>query len=118
MDVTVARGGAGVIVGLQRDTDTATLQCEGYQRIISRTRINSVLFERRPIATKRPPQVLKIRQAVAMAQPINYALWQSGGRPYEQAASYPTASFTTRCNTPLIAPDVLACWRRRLGSLF
>lgn len=107
MDVTVARGGAGVIVGLQRDTDTATLQCEGYQRIISRTRMYSVLFERRPIATKTTATSVENPASGGYAAgPINYALWQSGGRPYEQAASYPTASFYYSLQHALIAPDV------------
>lgn len=107
VDANTARGGAGVVVGFEQDLDTATLKCEGYQRLISRTRVYSVLFERRPIATATTASSVEDPSSGSYAAgPINYALWQAGGRPYEQAGTYTSASFYYSLQQGLIAPDV------------
>jgi hypothetical protein len=36
---------------------------------------------------------------------INYLLWSAGGRPYEQAGSYPSATFYYSCDHAVLAPD-------------
>lgn len=41
------------------------------------------------------------------AGPVNWAFWMTGGRPYEQAATYPTADYYYSCEHALIAPDVV-----------
>lgn len=107
LDAVTARGGAGVVTGIDQDRDTATLKCEGYQRLISRTRVYSPIFIRRPVATKTTATSVENPASGGYAAgPINYALWQAGGRPSEQAGSYPSASFYYSLQQALIAPDV------------
>lgn len=40
------------------------------------------------------------------AGPINWGLWQTGGRPQLQAASYPGADYYYHCDHALCAPDI------------
>jgi hypothetical protein len=40
------------------------------------------------------------------AGPINWGLWQTGGRPLDQAATYPTADYYYDCEHALCAADV------------
>lgn len=107
MDAATARGAYGVIVDFDQDIDTLSYKLEGYQRLISRTRVYSDLFERRPIATRTTAgSIDDPTDPDYAAGPINYALWQAGGRPYEQAGSYTGASFYYSLEQGLIAPDV------------
>jgi hypothetical protein len=98
VDFTIAgneqRGFTGIITGRERAKNTMAFQCEGYKRTISRTRIHSPMFERRPAATKTTATSIENPAVSNYAGGlINYALWQSGGRPLEQIATYPTATF-------------------------
>lgn len=101
-----ARGLAGVITAFEQTTEDLTLRTEGYQRLIAKTKIYSPIFRRRPIATKTTASSVEDPAGVGYAAgPINYGLWQAGGRPYEQAGSYPAALFYYSCHQGLIAPD-------------
>lgn len=106
VDAATARNGAGVVVGFDQDMDTATLKAEGYQKLIAATRVYSALFLRRPAATKTSASSIEDpTDGSYAAGAINYALWQAGGRPYEQAGSYSSAAFYYSLQQALIAPD-------------
>lgn len=107
VDANTAKGAYGVIISFDQDPDTITFKVEGYQRLISRTRVYSTLFERRPIATKTTASSIENPVTGGYAAgPINYALWTAGGRPNEQSGTYPTASFYYSLQQGLIAPNV------------
>lgn len=78
----------------------------GLDELIADTPIYSPMFYRRNAATA--------TTAVSVEDPgsgsyvgglINYILWQAGGRPYEQAGSYPSAIFYYSCEPSLITPE-------------
>lgn len=88
------RGFTGIITSRERTLVNLRFNCEGYKRKVSRTRIYSPMFEGRPAAT--------VTSAFSIENPanasyvggiINYTLWQAGGRPKEQSATYPAAVF-------------------------
>lgn len=84
----------GIIAGRDRDQETLTFQCEGYQRLIARTRVYSVVRFRRPVATATTAaSVEDPTDGAYQAGLINEALWAAGGRPLEQNFTYPSALF-------------------------
>lgn len=71
-----------------------SLRAEGIAQHIAKTRAWSPVFERRPPATK--------TTAASIEDPangnyrggiLNWLMWQAGGRPFEQQATYPNALF-------------------------
>jgi hypothetical protein len=96
---------SGVITERSRDSSGGTWGCQGWSAVIASTDIRSPLITNRPIATK--------TESGGNDDPtdpgytggiVNYTLWKCGGRPYEQAGSYPNAVFYYSCDTALIAP--------------
>jgi hypothetical protein len=97
----------GVITRRTRDADGAvTWEVEGFNEPIARTAVYSPLFYRRPAST--------LTSATSIEDPtngayraglVNYILWAAGGRPSEQAASYPSALFYYRCDFAPITPE-------------
>jgi hypothetical protein len=105
---TTARNFAGVILDYDGDLDQVSFKCKGYAELIKkRTRsIFSLAYYRRPLFTK--------TTAISVEDPTsgsyraglgNYICWQAGGRPYEQAASYPTADFYYQFDQAILASD-------------
>ncbi len=96
---------SGVIVERSRDASGGTWGCQGWSAIIASTDIRSPLIMDRPVATLTEVGGNDDPTASGYAGGIvNYTLWQCGGRPYEQAGSYPNAVFYYSCDTALIAP--------------
>lgn len=84
----------GVIAGRDRDLTSLTFACEGFQRLIARTRVYSVARFRRPVATATTiASVEDPDDGAYQGGLINEALWRAGGRPFEQAGTYPAALF-------------------------
>lgn len=99
----------GVITGRERSLDDLTFTCEGFAALLRDTKAYSPAFHRRPIATKTTASSVEDPDDAAyQAGPINWLLWQAGGRPVEQDAN-PTyvseASFWYTCDHALLAPD-------------
>ncbi|HNP70619.1 MAG TPA: hypothetical protein PKK15_05910 [Kouleothrix sp.] len=103
---TTARTFTGVITKLHRTLDTCDLEAAGMKTLIAATKIYSPMVVRRPAATKTSASSVEDPTNPAYAGGlINYAMWQCGGRPAEQAGSYPAATFYYSCDHALIAPD-------------
>jgi hypothetical protein len=84
----------GIIAGRDRDQTSLTFACEGYQRLIARTRAYSVARYRRVVATATTVASVEDPDDVAyVGGLINEALWRAGGRPLEQDFTYTTALF-------------------------
>lgn len=97
----------GIIVKRERNTSdgTLTFQCVGFAELIRTTRAYSLVFNRVPIATKTTAGSIDDPAAGGYAAgPMNWLFWQAGGRPLEQAGSYPSASFYYSCDQALISP--------------
>jgi hypothetical protein len=73
----------------------------------ARTRdLYSQAFFRRPVATETTVSSTENPAAGGYAAGlINWLLWQAGGRPNEQAGSYPAADFYYTCDQAILAPD-------------
>jgi hypothetical protein len=105
VDANAARGAYGVVIDWEQDADTITLNIIGIKELISKVRVYSDLFERRPIATKTTASSIDDpTDPDWVAGPLNWILWQAGGRPYEQVGSYPSATFLYSLNQAPIAP--------------
>lgn len=107
IDGTEAQEFHGIIAGRDRDQTSLTFQCEGFQRLIARTRVYSPAFFRRPVATATSIASIEDPDDPDYAAGlINYALWQAGGRPAEQDFDFPTATFYYSIpETALLAPE-------------
>lgn len=97
----------GVIQEQHEATNDAvvTLSCVGAAAAIRATKAYSPAYYLRPVATK--TTVVSVEDptnAAYVAGLMNYALWLAGGRPYEQAASYPTAAFFYSLDQAMLAP--------------
>lgn len=96
----------GIVTGRRRGRTTGRWELRGWDAHIEGCEVRSPLFSRRAIATRttltsvEDPAATNYRGGL-----INYILWQCGGRPAEQAASYPDALFYYRCTTALIGPE-------------
>lgn len=79
----------GILTKRQRSGRTFSFECSGFDYLIERTKIYTDVFYRRPIATK--TTATSVENVVAdnyRAGLLNYVMWMSGGRPYEQYADY------------------------------
>lgn len=98
---------AGLVT--RRSVDTIgrpTWTLSGWEELIGRTPVYSPMFYRRPAATKTTATSIEDPTNGAYAAGIvNYAFWQAGGRPLEQAGTYTSAVFYYSCDTSLIAPE-------------
>ncbi len=98
----------GVNTRASGDAETVTFNCVGMtDDLPNRTKdLYSPMFYRRPVATKTTASSIEDpTDGNYAAGLINWVLWQAGGRPYEQAGSYPTADFYYACDQAVIAPD-------------
>lgn len=102
---------AGVITKRDRNTSDGilTFSCVGYAELIRTTRAYSYLFRRTPVATK-TTAASQEDPAVGgyLAGPMNWLLWQAGGRPLEQnfnSTYVADAQFWYSCDQALIAPN-------------
>lgn len=84
--------------------------CRGWDAHIEAQEVRSPLFRRRPIFTATSiSSVENPASGVYAAGLGNYILWQCGGRPVEQAASYPSATFYYSATNALISPEYTWC---------
>lgn len=98
----------GVVTGDQRGTDDLTIvwQCAGFDVLIAETECYSQLLYRRPPATKTTVSSIEDPTNGAYAGGLaNYICWQAGGRPLEQAVTYPTATFYYSMDNAIITPE-------------
>lgn len=106
IDADTTRTFTGVLSKRSRDMDRMTFDAAGMKLLIAATKGYSPAINRRPVATK-----TTVSSADDIANPgwasglINWLLWTAGGRPNEQAGSYPTARFYYSCDHALLAPD-------------
>jgi hypothetical protein len=106
MDADTTRTFTGVVSKRGRDLDQMTFEAAGMKLLIAATKRYSVAIARRPVATK-----TTATSADDVTNPgwasglINWLLWTAGGRPNEQAGSYPSATFYYSCDHALLAPD-------------
>lgn len=88
------------------DEDVITLQVAGFDELIRTTAVYSPAFYRRLPFTPTSISSVEDPTNVAYAGGLgNYILWTAGGRPLEQAGTYPTATFYYTCASALIAPE-------------
>jgi len=107
LDGTTAQVFGGIIVGRTRTNASMVFECEGWATLIRKTSkaIYSPALYRRPAATKTTATSIEDPTDPDYAAGLtNYALWQCGGRPYEQAATYTTATFYYSCDQSVLAP--------------
>ena len=99
----------GIITGRSRSAEGGTWRCGGIDVRIEGAKLWSPplsAFYRRPMAT-----ATGAATAEDPAMPgydrgmFNWICWQTGGRPYEQAASYPNAVYYYSAEHALIAPE-------------
>lgn len=84
----------GIITGRDRDQQSLTFSCEGFQHVIARTRVYTPVRFRRPAATQTTiSSVEDPSDGAYQAGLINEALWRAGGRPADQDFDYPSATF-------------------------
>lgn len=98
----------GIVDGRQRalDTNAIVLAVVGFNNSISKTPVYSPLFYRRLAFTMTTlTSVEDPTSGVYAAGLGNYIFWQAGGRPLEQAATYPTALFYYTCQPALMGSE-------------
>jgi hypothetical protein len=107
MDAATGYAFWGVIAKRDRDQESLTFECEGYARLIRRTRVYTESRFRRPVATATTAaSVEDPADGSYVAGLINETLWEAGGRPLEQDFSYPTALFYYSVpETAILAPE-------------
>jgi hypothetical protein len=106
MDADTARTFTGVVRERSRTLDQMSFAAEGMKALIAAPKGYSVALNRRPIATKTTATSADDPTNPGWASGlINWLLWQAGGRPNEQAGSYPSATFYYSCDHAILAPD-------------
>jgi hypothetical protein len=99
---------AGIITKRDRNTSDAelTFNCIGFAELIRTTRAYSLLFHRTPVATKTTAASQEDPTLPSyIAGPMNWILWQAGGRPLEQNFTYTNPAFYYSCDQALISPN-------------
>ena len=95
----------GVITERERTLSDLTFTCEGYAALIHNVKAYSPMFYNRPVATKTTvASVEDPTDPSYVAGPINWLLWQAGGRPLEQDVTYPSATFYYSLDQAMFAP--------------
>jgi hypothetical protein len=103
---TTAKTFTGVVNVMHRTLDDCDIKAAGMKLLIAANKIYSPMFVRRPVATKTSPSSVEDpTNGAYRAGLINYALWTCGGRPFEQAGSYPSATFYYSCDHAILSPD-------------
>lgn len=102
---TTARTFTGVVTQMHRTLDDCDIKAEGMKVLIAATKIYSPMVVRRPVATKTSASSVEDPTSGSYRGGlVNYALWTCGGRPYEQAGSYPSAVFYYSCDHAILTP--------------
>lgn len=84
--------------------------CRGWDAHIEAQEVRSGLFRRRPIFTATSISSVEDPASGVYAAGLgNFILWTCGGRPYEQAGTYPSATFYYRATNALISPEYTWC---------
>ena len=107
MDGTAIEAFVGIIQEQQEKTTeaTVTFSCAGVAELVRMTKAYSPSFYLRPAATKTTTtSVEDYTDSDYAAGLMNYALWRAGGRPYEQAISYPGAKFYYSLDQAILSP--------------
>lgn len=95
----------GIVVERAREGERLQFRCTGYAELIRATKAYSPPFYLRPVATKTSGSSIDDPGSPSYAAGlVNWILWQAGGRPIEQAASYPSAAFFYSCDQAALAP--------------
>lgn len=95
----------GVITSRESDGPITTLTCADYSTLVRAQKLYSPMFLRRPAATATGAATVENPDDASYAGGIiNYILWQAGGRPYQQSATYPDADFYYLCDQAPFAP--------------
>lgn len=96
----------GVVTERSRDGAGKTVfTCVGASAFPQATKGYSPLFVLVPVATKTTATSIDdITSGSYAGGPINWLMWSADGRPYEQAGSYPTASFYYSFDHAVLAP--------------
>lgn len=97
----------GVIQGQQESVGDATVEltCTGVAELVRVKKSYSPAFYLRPAATKTTVVSIEDYTDPGYAGGLmNYALWRAGGRPYEQAITYPGAAFYYSLDQAILSP--------------
>ena len=101
-----ARTFTGILTRRERTLTRLTFRAEGMKKRIAATKAYSPMLNRRPLFTATTASSVDDPASSAWTAGLgNYLFWQAGGRPYEQAASYPSAVFYYSCEHAILAPD-------------
>jgi hypothetical protein len=101
-----AKAFAGIILEREREDPTMRFRAVGYAELIRATKAYSEPMYRRPVATKTTAASVEDPSSGSYrAGLINWIFWQAGGRPLEQAGSYPSATFYYSCDEAALAPQ-------------
>ena len=98
----------GIVIDCEYSTDGGVLswKCDGFHLLIAEAECYSNALFRRPPATKTTLTSIEDPTNGAYAAGlINFILWQAGGRPYEQSATYTTAVFYYSLDNAIITPE-------------
>ncbi len=99
----------GLVTQRDREIDLVTWTCRGYEALIETADVNIALHFDRATATETTASSIEDPDDVDYAAGmINEIFWQSGGRPYQQAGSYPNAIFYYSCEPSIL--DTYATW--------
>lgn len=102
---TTAKTFTGVITELHRTLVDCDIKAVGLKELIAANKIYSPMLVKRPVASKTTASSVEDPSSGGYAAGmVNYALWQCGGRPLEQAGSYPSATFYYSCDHSILAP--------------
>jgi hypothetical protein len=99
----------GLITQRDRRYDGVVWTCRGYEALIETSDVDIALQFNRPTSTETTASSIEDPDDSGYAGGmVNEIFWKSGGRPYEQAGSYPSAVFYYSCEPSLV--DVYATW--------
>lgn len=105
IDGSPVRAFQGVITERERTLSDLTFSCEGYAALLRDTKVYSPMFYLRPVATKTTiASVEDPTDPAYQAGPLNWLMWQAGGRPLEQDLTYTSATFYYSFDQALFSP--------------
>lgn len=108
VDSDTARAFYGVVDRASGDAETVTFQLIGITSDLGRRtkHLYSPAFYKRYVATKTTASSIEDpTDPDYQGGLINWIMWMAGGRPNEQAGSYPSADFYYSCSQAIAAPD-------------
>lgn len=100
----------GVLMSGGGDGRSRRWSCRGWDAHIEGQEVRSPLYRRRPIFTRTTAGSVENPATTGYAAGLgNFILWTCGGRPIEQAGTYPSATFYYGCTNALISPEFSWC---------